>query len=227
MSYAQNYYRWVMQVFRPFIAGTVLELGAGIGNFSAHLIAAGPERVVLVEPAEDLFERLRTRFAGSANVETFHGELGAWAGQQAGRRVDVVVSVNVLEHIQDDRGVMRLVSAVVRPGGLVLLLVPALPALYGSLDASFGHLRRYNKGSLGALLDGAGLVVRRMRYMNMAGAIAWFAAGRVLRRRALSPLLVRVADAVMIPAGMLFEPLVNAPFGQSLIAIAEKPSTDC
>jgi SAM-dependent methyltransferase len=223
MRHAENYHRWILDRFRPHVRGAVLEVGAGIGNFSAHLAREAHDRLILLEPAPALVERLRERFTAFPSVEIHGTDLRGWVEQHAARPVDTIVSVNVLEHIEDDRGVVRLMSSILKPGGTVLLLVPALPALYGSLDAAFGHRRRYRRAALLGLLTDAGLAVRHVRYVNVVGVLGWFVAGRVLRRRSLDAATVRIVDAVLIRLTRRLERQIDPPFGQSLVAVAERP----
>ncbi len=104
--------------------------------------------------------------------------------------------------------------------GRLVLLVPALPVLYGSLDRMLGHFRRYTKSILRERYAAAGLTMRHLEYFNLAGIPGWWVTGRVLRK-------------TMIPTGplALFDRLVPlfrlerfVPFriGQSLIAIGER-----
>jgi hypothetical protein len=102
--------------------------------------------------------------------------------------------------------------------------VPALPWLYGTLDVAFGHWRRYSKAGLVDLLTREGLSIRTLRYVNMAGVLAWFIAGRALRRRSLSPLAVKVMDSSVIRVAKQLETRIEAPFGQSLLVAAERPA---
>jgi SAM-dependent methyltransferase len=224
MAFAENYHRWIAELFRPFLRGTVLELGAGIGDFSSHLLREEINHLILVEPAAELINRLRYRFARAPAVKIHHGELLSWATSSVPGSVDAVIAVNVLEHIEDDRAVLRLMSSIVRPRGAVLLLVPALPWLYGTLDVAFGHWRRYSKAGLVDLLTREGLSIRTLRYVNMAGVPAWFIAGRALRRRSLSPLAVKVMDSTVIRVAKQLETRIEAPFGQSLLVAAERPA---
>jgi SAM-dependent methyltransferase len=75
---------------------------------------------------------------------------------------DAVLALDVIEHIDDDRALLATLAALVRPGGIVIVSVPALPELFGEFDAIQGHRRRYMPGTLRAAFDGSGLVVERV-----------------------------------------------------------------
>jgi SAM-dependent methyltransferase len=222
MAGAHHYYRWIDDAWRPYLAGTVLELGAGIGTFSAHLLAAPIDRLILVEPAAALAARLRARLGHEARVELYEGVLEDVPGTLGAAAVDAIVSVNVLEHIPDDARTLDAAHALLRPGGALLGLVPALPFLYGAMDRSFGHVRRYTKATLGQRLVAAGFALTRVRYMNLLGVVPWLVAGRVLRRRTLSPAMVRLGDRTLVRLTAHLERRFEPPLGQSVMAIARK-----
>jgi SAM-dependent methyltransferase len=220
MSHAENYFRWIVAQWQPYLRGSVVEVGAGTGNFSTHVMAEPVDRLVLVEPAKNLFHQLQHRFGAHDRVELRRGVLDDWLDELKRSRVDAVLSVNVLEHIPEDVHVLRGMRDILVPGGAVLTVVPALPLLYGPTDRNFGHVRRYTKAGLGERLHAAGLTVVSLRYFNFIGALSWLVAGRVLRRHTLTARMVRVNDATLIPLAAWVERFVTPPFGQSLIAVA-------
>src|SRR5882762_5550435 len=99
MAHARYYYQWIIRQWRPYISGTVLELGAGIGTFSQYLLAEPLHRLILLEPAHELYERLNIRFQHEARVELRNSVLED--ARDLPPSLDTVVSVNVLEHIRD------------------------------------------------------------------------------------------------------------------------------
>lgn len=223
MAQGKNYYRWILREFRPHLGRRILEVGAGIGTFSAHLLAETVEElVVLLEPAANLFPVLERRFGGNGRVRILRAPVEKMGEALRDVRFDSVVSVNVLEHIADDHAALRTMAGLLRPGGTLLLFVPALPGLYGSLDAAFGHVRRYRREELAGKLEAAGLRVRRVWYVNLPGALGWFLIGRVFRWPTLRPGAVRVYDRLAIPVIARIERLIPPPWGQSLLAIAER-----
>lgn len=223
MAQARRYYRWILSRFRPYLGHTVLELGAGLGTFSAHLLAEPITRLILVEPVADLSSRLQLRFGTTERVELKHGRLGDVRDALPPASLDSVVAVNVLEHIPDDRETLETAFEMLAPGGALLLFVPALQFLFGSMDRSFGHLRRYTRPGLRSLLRTCGFDPVRIHYMNSLGVFSWLLAGRLFRWPTLTPGAVTFADHTLIPLTALLERCVPPPLGQSLLAIAHKP----
>lgn len=217
---AVNYYRWIVRRFAPYLGPRVVEVGAGIGTFAGHLRAAAPDaRLTLVEPAANNVPHLRARFAGDARARIVHGYLDD-AGEP--ESADALVAVNVMEHVRDDGAFLMAAHRLLAPGGHALLFVPALPALYGSLDEAFEHERRYTRAGLCQRLRAAGLRPLRLHYTNLPGVAAWWLSGRVLRRRTVSARDARIYDRWVIPWVAAMERIWTPPLGQSLIAVARK-----
>jgi SAM-dependent methyltransferase len=217
---AVNYYRWIVRRFGPYLGRRVVEVGAGIGTFAEHLLAAAPRtELTLVEPAANNYPHLRARFAGRPGVRTVQGYLGD-AG--APGSADSVVAVNVMEHVRDDAAFLADAHRLLAPGGHALLFVPALPAIFGTLDEAFEHFRRYTRPVLDGRLRGAGFTPLRVAYTNLPGVAAWWLSGKVLRRRTVSARDARVYDRWVIPWVQAMERVWTPPLGQSLIAIARR-----
>jgi 2-polyprenyl-3-methyl-5-hydroxy-6-metoxy-1,4-benzoquinol methylase len=213
---------WMFEQFAPHVRGRMVEIGAGIGTFSERALAAGAERLLLVEPEEGCAGELERRFGGDARVEIAREllpdspALKAIAGQ-----ADFVLCQNVLEHIEDDRAAAAAMAAALRPGGHLTLLVPALPRLFGTLDLAYGHWRRYTPGSLRAVVESAGLEVVDLHWFNALGIPGWW----LKNRRAstgIGPLALRAYDAAVVPWRAL-ERRVRPPAGLSLIVHARRP----
>jgi len=223
LAEAKNYYRWVISQFAPFVGKRVIEVGAGIGTFARSLLHhTSLSELLLVEPGDNLFPLLQRRFAGEPRVKIVHGYFQRPA---IAATADSVVLVNVLEHIAEDEVLLNDAHEILTPGGTLLLLVPALPWIYGSLDQAFGHYRRYTKTVLASKLHAVGFGIIRLAYLNLPGIVGWLLTGEVLRRTTLKSHYVRWYDRWIIPWVSRLEGRWEPPFGQSLIVIARKLET--
>ena len=101
---------------------------------------------------------------------------------------DALLVLDVIEHLDDDRGAMRRIADLVRPGGSVVVSVPALPELYSEFDAIQGHRRRYTPETLRAVFEGSEFSVSEMFWWG-----AWMVP--VLRRMRLRPAPVRQSSS--------------------------------
>ena len=229
MAGAVHYYGWIIRHFAPYVGNEVLEVGAGVGTFTSHLMAALPEasrNFTLIEPAANLYPVLERRFRGHSAVATHQGDLLACAPalRSGASRPDTAILVNVLEHVEDDAGCLALLHEILQPGGHLLVFVPALPALYGSLDSAFEHYRRFTHAELQRKLRDAGFDIRRTRFFNLPGVAAWWFSGKIMRRRTLSPAAVRFYDRWVVRPWSRVEDVWPPPLGQNLMAIAQKPA---
>ena len=136
--------------------------------------------------------------------------------------VHAIVSVNVLEHIEEDDDELRRYHRLLAPrNGCLCLFVPARQEIYAPLDADFGHFRRYSKPTLATQLEAAGYIIEELHYFNFTGYFAWWLNFRVLGSRRFNPAAVRFYDRVIFPVVHALESrLCRPPIGQSLIAVA-------
>jgi SAM-dependent methyltransferase len=219
---ADNYYRWIIDAFSPHLGARTVEAGAGIGTVSALILRRDRVRdLLLVEPASNNVPALTKRFAGDPRVRVHHGYLEDLAPTL---RADTIIAVNVLEHVENDLEFLRAAHAGLVPGGKLLILVPALPVIFGSLDRAFDHYRRYTRSALQSAVLKAGFAIDDLHYLNGLGVAAWFVAGRVLGRTTLGRSQVRFYDRWVIPWLSQVEKVIHPPLGQSLFLIAHKPA---
>lgn len=209
---------WYYSKFRERIGGRVLELGSGIGNIS-RLLAEDARELVVTDVEDEYLERLRRELPSHVQVERY--DLEGPPPAALGSGFDVVISLNVLEHVADDRRAIRDLTGLLAPGGWLLTYVPACALAFGTLDTALGHHRRYDRALFAERMREAGLRVQRLEYMNLLGLAGWIVNGRVLRRRTLDPRQVRTFDRI-VPLVRL-EDRVHLPVGLGLICHAQKP----
>lgn len=217
---AERYNRWMFDRLRRWLGTRVLEVGSGIGNLSAFLLDRA--RLVLTDTRPEYLDRLRERFARYPNVAVARLYLPTDDSALAGERFDTVICLNVLEHVDDDLASLAAIHRLLHAGGRLILLVPALPALYGTLDEALGHHRRYTRAELASKFRATGFRLRHVEYFNLAGVPGWWLTGRILRRRVIPRGSLRLYDA-LVPLFRL-ERLLPWRIGQSLIAIGEVAS---
>ncbi len=222
MASAPRYNAWQYEAIAPYLGRRVLEVGSGIGNMSRHLVESGRERVVLTDTDEWYRGQLRARFGAREEVTVAPLTLPSEAAPRefAPHRLDTVVALNVVEHIRDDVGALRTMGRLVGRGGRVVVLVPALPALFGSLDRELQHQRRYTRRTLGVVAEAAGLRVETLRWFNLAGIVGWWWNAKVRRTPRIPIGQLRAFD-VLVPLFRL-ERHLPLPCAQSLIAVGVK-----
>ena len=225
MATADGYHRWVFSSFARYVsAGTVLEVGSGHGRY-ARLLAPRVGRVIVSDIDPDAVDALRRELGSLSNVE--YRVMDGVDNGVLGTQVNVVLLVNVLEHIADDAAVLRACHQAIRPGGHVVIFVPAFPMLYATMDAEAGHHRRYRRRELEEKLVAAGFAIEELRFFNAVGFAGWLA------NKWMRSTLAGTGTNAQIS---LFDKLVPVirlvdraiPFlGQSLVAVGRRPGTPC
>jgi glycosyltransferase involved in cell wall biosynthesis len=216
------YNRWLHDRFETWLGSRILEVGSGVGNQTRFF--ADRERVVASNIEPHYVRELLNRFERQGNVRVASFRFPLTEEDRADlerERIDTIVCLNVLEHIEDDAGTLADFLLVLQPGGHLALLVPALPALYGTLDENLRHYRRYEKGALATLVARTGFAVESVRYLNRPGVLGWWLNSRVLRRRVLPKRQLGAFKWVM-PL-LRAEEKTEPSFGMSLLVLARKP----
>jgi SAM-dependent methyltransferase len=222
MTAAENYFAWQSRLIRRELGRRVLEVGCGLGNFTKLLLDRDAVIAVDVEPA--CIQRLKQRFAGRSNLHAVVCDVAAMEFHDLARlRPDTCVCLNVLEHVDSDAQALVAMASVLTPGGVVVLLVPAFQSLYGPIDRNLGHRRRYSRDALRRLARHAGLRVRKLHFANCLGFFGWWTNAHILKRQAQSERQIAVFDRYLVPVISAAERAVRPPFGQSLLAVFEKP----
>jgi len=212
LSNADQYYRWLHSRVKSFIRGKVLEIGSGIGNFAQWGKTSATE-YHLSDADPRLVQRLSTDFGNAFQWNLYE----PFPGKDV---YDTVVILNVIEHLEDDMRAIQAIYERLVPGGNVIIMVPAMQFLYGSMDRAFGHFRRYTKKTLCELVQRARFTVRKKEYVNVIGMLGWFVYGRILNRENLPQQLCSRFNLVL-PLLYLEGPIASL-VGLSLILIAQK-----
>ena len=221
MTQAKNYFAWQHRLVTRELGQRVIEIGCGIGNFTSLLLDR--EAVVALDIEPDCVARLKERFPDRANLHAFACDINAPEFPDLSQfRADSCVCLNVLEHIEDDHGALRRMATALVPGGIIILITPAFPSLYGPIDERLGHFRRYTRASMSSLAAEAGLTVKSAFYLNTIGFFGWWTNAHILKRHAQSSAQIEFFDRYIVPVASRVENHIRPPFGQSLFAVLNK-----
>lgn len=216
LATARNYNAWITALTLPHLGENPLEIGSGLGDQAALWLAAGVPRVTLSDLELRAVESLTERFGHDDRVELRRLDLAAAESSS----FSAAVAVNVLEHIEDDVGALAALRRLVRPGGNVVLFVPAFSFAMSQFDREIGHYRRYTKRVMLDRLDAASLSPPRvLRYVNAPGLVAWYVGMRLLRRTPQRSSLLDAWDRAIVPLTSRIEQRLSPPFGQSLFVV--------
>ena len=219
---ARKFNLWMGDVLRPSVGDRVLEIGAGIGNLSNQFIPR--ELYVVSDVNPHYLHYLRSYSHGKPYLHVLKVDAGNPDHFRDLRgQFDTVLMINVLEHVPDERVALENVRSALAPGGRAVILVPADPNLYGSLDNVLGHRERYTSDSLRKSLQNAGFEIERIFDFNRFAVPGWWLNGKLLRRTTFSRIQLKMLNSA-IPVLRRIDQLW--PWrGLSLIAVARPQQT--
>ncbi|HET9869954.1 MAG TPA: methyltransferase domain-containing protein [bacterium] len=220
LNEAVNYNRWIYEKVAPHLGKRVLEVGCGTGNITGFL--ARGRQVLAVDIHQGYLDAAKKRWGRRPGLRFHRFDLERGLSAFKSFKPDTIISVNVLEHIDKDRAFLKACYGLLPPGGRVLIFVPAFQWLYGSMDLSYGHHRRYTRRSLNERLEEAGFRVSFCRYLNLLGVFGWFLNGRILRRKIIPKGQMLLYDRILKYVAPVEEYLPR-PLGLSLLSVAVKP----
>lgn len=192
--------------------GELLEFGPGLGDFLERFKKKG-KLIDCVENEPQFFDALKPLARTvAARLEDLPG------------RYDGIVSVNVLEHIEDDRGILRELYGKLRPGGVLNLYLPAAQVLYGHLDALVHHYRRYDRDDLVSKVKEAGFEIEEVFNVDAVGFLV-FGLYKILKwgDGNITPWSMKLYDNLVFPFTYVVDPIVGRSFGRSIYLRARKP----
>lgn len=221
LSEAVYYNRWIYSMMRPYLGQRVLEVGCGIGNMT--LLLAEDRKVLGVDIHSGYIDRAKKSLGKNKNAAFHVINLEKKLTALKKFKPDTVVCINVLEHIKGDVQFLRECLGLLPEGGRLLIFVPALPYLFGSMDAHYGHFRRYFKEELDGKLKDEGFTVLKSRYLNLLGVLGWWWNGRVLKKRIIPKAQILVYDQVIRWIAPV-EKWFPKPLGLSLFCAGQKKS---
>jgi 2-polyprenyl-3-methyl-5-hydroxy-6-metoxy-1,4-benzoquinol methylase len=189
-----QYLTWLARTLRPHVGDAVLEVGAGIGNLSGRLM--GRRMLYMAAEKDPLhLHALHNRFLRTPNVvvQRLNPEVPADTADLKDT-FNTVLCLNVLEYLDDPGAVVSSLCETLKPGGVLVVLVPQGPGLFGSLDQRLGHKRRYRTADARALLESHGLQVERVYDFNKAGTPPWWAYSKVFGSKSINKPILKIFD---------------------------------
>jgi SAM-dependent methyltransferase len=218
---ASNWKAYWSRQLRPFLRGDILEVGAGIGSNTRFLYPNGAGRWVCLEPDPALNNELvknsiKTR--PQLAYQTICGTIESLSDQQ----FDTIIYIDVLEHIENDRGELNRAASLLRSGGRLIVLSPAHQRLFSAFDAAIGHFRRYDRRMLQTIAP-SGLRLERMRYLDSVGVILSAANVLLLHQSMPTKVQLRVWDSWLVPVSRILDKLFLYSLGKTILAVWRKP----
>lgn len=177
-------YEWFYQRIKRYLGNAILEIGSGIGGLAKFFIDRN--KIICTDINQKSLVYLKKRFRKCSNVIVKEYNLESDPCPFLNEQIDTVICTNVLEHVSDDvKALSNLYKILIRHGKLILL-IPAMSKIYGSLDKDLGHYRRYDKKEIIKKMEKVGFEIIHSEYINMLAVIGWYLNSRILKRKTVS-----------------------------------------
>jgi len=213
---AQNWKKhWSASMIRH-LRGAVVEVGAGIGSNSEHLLSSGIEQLTSLEPDEQLFSVLSARNT-ARRVTCVRGTLA-----DLDQKFDSIVYIDVLEHIEDDESETSCAYDHLTTGGNLIILAPAWQFLFSPFDHAVGHYRRYTRASLRSVVDPR-LETVSEKYLDSVGLLASLGNRVFLSSSVPTRRQIEFWDSVMMPLSGALDPLLRYSVGKTVLGVYRRP----
>jgi 2-polyprenyl-3-methyl-5-hydroxy-6-metoxy-1,4-benzoquinol methylase len=225
LSQANRLNDWMFETIQPHVKGRILEIGSGIGNISECFIKNGYS-ITLSDYSDHYCASLKNKFASEPlvngvyqidlvadNFETIFKDLiGTF---------DTVFALNVVEHIKDDNLAIANCKKLLKPGGHLIILVPAWQTLYNGFDVALEHFRRYTRKTISTVFKAQNLEILKTWYFNFAGILGWFVSGNILRKKELPSGQVSFYNK-LVPIFRVVDKVTFNRIGLSVIIVGRK-----
>ena len=227
MSVAPGFNRWMYERVCQHLSGRILEIGSGIGNISSCFLE-DERSICLSDIRENYCAYLRKTFQGNKSLEGVlklnltHPDFDTEYKEHIGS-FDGLFALNVVEHIEDDQLAIANANELLRPGGRMVILVPAFQYLYNQFDESLEHYRRYNKQSLSLLFEQNKLQIKKRYYFNLAGVPGWYIYGNLLGRKIIPNGPMKIFNT-LVPIFKFADWMFSRWVGLSVVVEAVKPT---
>jgi SAM-dependent methyltransferase len=213
--------RYYGHFLAPFLEGKVLEVGAGIGGTTTELCDGSQERWLCLEPDPQLYVRLESKIKNGLLPACCYSIKGTTADLPAGEKFNVIMYIDVIEHIEKDADELSRAKSLLAENGYLIVLVPAHQFLYNEFDKAIGHYRRYNKKMLSEAAPES-LRLLKMRYLDSCGLMASLMNKYFLKQDYPTAKQISFWNRFIVPVSKPIDFMLNYNLGKTLVAIWQK-----
>ncbi len=215
---AHNWKQYYRNIILPYLKNDVLEVGAGIGATTEHLVNPNVNSWTCLEPDESLAVNIQTLLKNNQLPNFCKLIIGTTNDLDTSKKYDAIIYMDVIEHIEDDAGELKRATALLKPDGHLIVLVPAHNWLLTPFDHSIGHFRRYNKKMLKQAVPST-LKQIRVSYLDSIGLFASLGNKLFLKKSYPNEMQIKIWDSGMVPISKIIDPLLGFHIGKSVLGI--------
>lgn len=215
---AKNWKAYWKSHIAPYLAGDILEVGAGLGVNTALLCNGRDGRWVCLEPDGSLAGLLQRSLDEGGCQGRCKVMIGTVAALDRREQFDSILYIDVLEHIADARRELQEAVAHLRAGGALVVLAPAHQWLFTAFDAAIGHCRRYTRRTLAAEVPEE-LEQQKLVYLDSAGLLASLGNRAMLNRQLPTERQIVFWDGVLVRCSMRLDRWLRYSVGKSVLGV--------
>ncbi|MCP4142018.1 MAG: class I SAM-dependent methyltransferase [Chloroflexi bacterium] len=218
---AKNWKNYFARFISPYVGDDILEVGAGIGATTEILCNESHKSWLCLEPDAALLSDIDKKIEKGVLLPSCKTQQGLIADLDKEKRFDLIIYIDVLEHIEKDAQELAQASQYLKAGGKLIVLSPAYESLYSPFDKAIGHFRRYDKTSISAITPPASKIIKLI-YLDSLGVFLSLANRLLLRQNTPSDQQIQFWDKIIIPISQFLDPIVGYSAGRSILCVWEK-----
>ena len=220
-QHAKNWKAYYGKFIRPHLKGKVLEVGAGIGGTALTLCDGSQEKWICLEPDNKLLDEIHKKITNKQLPPICQAVQGILSDLSLEEKFDVIIYIDVVEHIEKDKSELELAAKYLKKGGKLIVLVPAHEFLYSPFDKAIGHYRRYNKQTL-TDISPSELQTKTVFYLDSVGLLASTANKLFLKQSYPTLQQIKTWDNLLVPVSRIIDPVIGRAIGKTVVGIWEK-----
>ena len=171
-----------------------------------------------LEPDKDLAQKIFDHFNQKYFMNKPNIIVGRLRDIDPEMTFDTIFYIDVLEHVEDDRGELLNAANHLKLNGHLVVVSPAFQFLYSPFDKRIGHFSRYNSNMLRSLSPEI-CILEKIRYLDSAGSLLSAANCFLLKQSIPSVNQIKMWDKIIVPISMFFDPIIFYKFGKSIFAV--------
>lgn len=220
-EHAKNWKNYFKSSIAPYIIGDVLEVGAGLGGTTKVLCNTNHNSWLCLEPDEELAKQIHQKIE-QKEIPSFCKVKNCFSFELSeSEKFDTILYIDVIEHIEKDYEELKTAQRLLKPGGKLIILVPAFNFLFSPFDKAIGHFRRYQKDTLLKVIPKE-FKKKELFYLDSTGFMASVVNKYFLKQPYPSLKQVSFWDTYMVQMSKITDVVTRKSFGKSLIGIWEK-----
>jgi len=226
IAQAYKFNQWMYETINPYTHGKILEIGSGIGNISQFFIK-NKQQIYLSDIRENYCSKLEDQFSQESNVgdilqlDLVHPDFERTYADYL-NYFDTLFALNVVEHIENDTLALQNCKKLLKPGGTIIILVPAFQSLYNRFDEELYHYRRYTRSSLGKVFERSEIPIIAAFYFNFMGIPGWYVSGKLQKNKTIPKGQMQLYEK-LVPIFRIIDRIMLRQIGLSVITVGRLP----